>query len=426
MFDYARSDTHFLLFVYDNLRNELIDKSNLAGSNDCLVEVVQSHSKAEALQRYERPMYDFERGSGSSGWYSLLYRTPALLNREQFAIFRAVHQWRDSVAREEDESVHMVMPKHVLFNIAREMPVDMPSLLGCSHPVSTFLQKRKTGLLSIIKNAKTTGATGPDMRHLMEEIDPDLAAKITPKAIAHSPQIAEAETRGLTSDEGSQNALPLRLQDSRFWGRHGLSRTIVDLTMEALNFRLALPLPQLTAEVFQQHLATSQVSQNDLQLHSSSLREPNTILPTVTARSELFTVRDGACFQKRRIIDESREQDITSDERGEGDADRSMQWSLGESTEQVETTRKRQKQNTTNAKHRNAVDATGETADDLNRSKEHFDYKNAPTILNKNANASSEGSKGVYPYIKSMDAPKGARKSSSKSEVAGRSHTFRG
>ncbi|EEP82014.1 conserved hypothetical protein [Uncinocarpus reesii 1704] len=64
MFDYARSDTHYLLYIYDHLRNELIERST-PGEN--LIDYVQENSKEEALQRYERPVYDTETGQGAGG-----------------------------------------------------------------------------------------------------------------------------------------------------------------------------------------------------------------------------------------------------------------------------------------------------------------------------------------------------------------------
>ena len=143
MFGYARSDTHFLLYIYDNMRNELLDRSTGSPEVGDLIKIVMDRSKEEALQRYERPFYDIQRGSGPMGWYNMLCRTPGLFTREQFAVFRAVHQWRDQVAREEDESVHVIMPKHVLYNLAKELPGDMPSLLGSSHPMSNSFRKRK-------------------------------------------------------------------------------------------------------------------------------------------------------------------------------------------------------------------------------------------------------------------------------------------
>ena len=56
-------------------------------------------SKEEALQRYERPVYNALTGEGPGGWYDQLSRNSALFCKEQFAVFRAVHQWRDAAER---------------------------------------------------------------------------------------------------------------------------------------------------------------------------------------------------------------------------------------------------------------------------------------------------------------------------------------
>ena len=122
MLKYARADTHFLLYVYDNLRNALLDRAvsrsaspeSRAGSPptaaDALVREVLSRSAETALRTYSPEPYDAEGGTGPNGWDTLARRwnKPALgidgapgVQRE---VFRAVHVWRDRVAREEDES----------------------------------------------------------------------------------------------------------------------------------------------------------------------------------------------------------------------------------------------------------------------------------------------------------------------------------
>ncbi len=122
MLKYARADTHFLLNVYDNLRNALLDRAisrstspttSRAGSPtapDAFVREVLSRSAETALRTYSQEPYDAEGGTGPNGWDTLARRwnKPALgidgvpgIQRE---VFRAVHVWRDRVAREEDES----------------------------------------------------------------------------------------------------------------------------------------------------------------------------------------------------------------------------------------------------------------------------------------------------------------------------------
>lgn len=133
MLAYARSDTHFLLFIYDNLRNALLDRAQSRAASraqspsdpststsraspsipgepsHALVREVLSRSEETALRVYEREVYD-ESGAGPGGWDTLArkWNKGALMAAERDSarrrIYRAVHAWRDRVAREEDES----------------------------------------------------------------------------------------------------------------------------------------------------------------------------------------------------------------------------------------------------------------------------------------------------------------------------------
>lgn len=149
MLRYARSDTHFLLFIYDNLRNALLDRGSSPSPSTSsassptrsrssspslippyksptsdpkhkhLLEVLH-RSQITALNLYSRDRYDFERGSGSLGWDNLArkWNRPFLqanvagnlssVQAMQREVFRAVHAWRDRTARAEDESVRLV------------------------------------------------------------------------------------------------------------------------------------------------------------------------------------------------------------------------------------------------------------------------------------------------------------------------------
>ncbi|OLL23211.1 Exosome complex exonuclease rrp6, partial [Neolecta irregularis DAH-3] len=122
MLAYARSDTHFLLFVYDNLRNQLVQ-------NDRLQHVLTA-SRAVAAQSYQRPAYD------PDGWKSLYakYGSAKLLSNTQIAAFTALHQWRDRIARHLDESLRYVLPTHLMVSIAAALPKDLPQLYACTLP----------------------------------------------------------------------------------------------------------------------------------------------------------------------------------------------------------------------------------------------------------------------------------------------------
>jgi exosome complex exonuclease RRP6 len=67
MFFYARADTHFLLYIYDHMRNELIDKTNPEIPEENRIETVLQKSKETSLLRYERATY--KRGERTRPWW---------------------------------------------------------------------------------------------------------------------------------------------------------------------------------------------------------------------------------------------------------------------------------------------------------------------------------------------------------------------
>ena len=110
---YARSDTHFLLYIYDSLRNALIAPRTPPSQHPSqapLLEVVKRSSDT-ALRTYVREVYDAVGGTGAGGWDSLIRkwnRSSSIGGGVPAAVFKAVHAWRDAVAREEDESTRSV------------------------------------------------------------------------------------------------------------------------------------------------------------------------------------------------------------------------------------------------------------------------------------------------------------------------------
>lgn len=122
MLHYARSDTHFLLYIYDNLRNALIDRaqtsppepSPLVPTNSdpahALIHHVLSRSRETSLRVYEREVYDEDEGSGPGGWDTLARKwnkrtlTRSAPKSAEKEIYKNLHAWRDRVSREDDES----------------------------------------------------------------------------------------------------------------------------------------------------------------------------------------------------------------------------------------------------------------------------------------------------------------------------------
>ena len=171
MLHYARSDTHFLLHIYDQIRIELSKASD--APPDLLLEVL-ARSSETALQVWSRRTYDYEDGLGAGGWRSLVRKwhkeaewglqydadgEPAGPGRgTAFEVFRAVHAWRDAVARELDESTDYVLPTHMLFKLATRpylaaAKIDVATVLGSCVPAPPVVRKRAAELAGVVRKA---------------------------------------------------------------------------------------------------------------------------------------------------------------------------------------------------------------------------------------------------------------------------------
>jgi exosome complex exonuclease RRP6 len=176
MLSYARADTHYLLYIYDILRNELVESSDRARPEMDLFDLLLQKCQKQALDRYEYPAFDATTGEGSGGWLHHLMRHPLSLNGEQFSVFRAVWKWRDTEARKADESVHYLLPSQAVRNIAQILPPDLKALIS---RLPRHMQKAEGlvyDLWRVIQEAKVAGRTGPTMRQFLSERNEPKAA----------------------------------------------------------------------------------------------------------------------------------------------------------------------------------------------------------------------------------------------------------
>ena len=146
MLYYARSDTHYLLFIYDSLRNLLLEHPSSPGGFTPIQKVISS-SEQTALRVWDRETYDSETGRGVNGWAWLIKKYARHLTGPARAVVVAVHEWRDRVARELDEST-----KWVGFVVGRSKPVLMkgfqiPPSLSSHLPFSGYAPQRPCGYL---------------------------------------------------------------------------------------------------------------------------------------------------------------------------------------------------------------------------------------------------------------------------------------
>jgi exosome complex exonuclease RRP6 len=424
MFFYARADTHFLLYIYDNLRNELIDRSDTTNPEEDRLQRVLQKSQETSLLRFERQIYDEETGKGPGGWLPLLIKTPALLNNEQFAVFRAVHAWRDKIARKDDDSTNFVMPNHVIFTIAKLMPTDMSALFAAVHPISHNVKSRIGELLSLIKSAKLAGVDGPSM---MDVIRPDSVTSVR-KSNGSSTKPVEAgqSTYHLVVDG------PLRSDKSKFWGGAFGSSVWEPPSGNKINngLRLAVPLPPLSADAF------ATISADGLTDRSRKVGESvnsQEIARPAPVQEEPFVVKAGKKRKPQEMTTDTVHPSPDAAEEGPtGDYDISLHEEEEEEAAQRAARKadRRAQKKLAKAQRKLAERGVMESAEDdegEEEEEEDFDYSKAEPVLHGKRDRvdgnTSKRKKPFDPYAKSSDAPKGMRRL--QTERPGKSHTFR-
>eukprot|EP00494_Astrolonche_serrata_P033751 UN34020 len=101
MIDYARSDVHYLLYVYDRLRNSLVEKSV------DLIQTVYGKSTQICRQVYKKPQFNINRFTK--------YIERHNFDKSETFVFKCLCQFRDGYARKVDESVqYLESMKHIL------------------------------------------------------------------------------------------------------------------------------------------------------------------------------------------------------------------------------------------------------------------------------------------------------------------------
>ncbi|TVU48313.1 hypothetical protein EJB05_07946, partial [Eragrostis curvula] len=148
MIKYAREGTHYLLYIYDMMRQRLQRESN--SENDLLLEVYK-HSNEIRLQLYEKEVL-------TDKCYLHIYG---------YAVPSAPHKWRDGIARQEDESTGYILSDKTLLEIAKQIPSDAGHLKRMVNSKYPFVESHLDEIVHNIKNAL-------EYSHLYEGISEEL------------------------------------------------------------------------------------------------------------------------------------------------------------------------------------------------------------------------------------------------------------
>ncbi len=435
MLFYAQSDTHFLLYIYDMLRNELIDKSVRGGSMDDFIEMTVQKSKEESLKRFEQLVYDSETGRGC-GWFDPLSKSSELYDGEQFAVYRAVHKWRDDTARARDESIGFIMKGSIIADIARIMPTDKKALWSLINTNAGSLKVHLDELFDLIQRARKSGANGPRLIEVLKGIADCTSSKDTEiKPAPTLPDIAE-----LKSD---RTQLFGNIPISSRWEPAAKEKTIESEDMIVIQY----PFPLQNADEIGD---TTEQPPDDTE--PSALVDAHQKKLQAELANQEFTLKSG---RKRKIEDREAEAEAESDravdEMDVDDADRpppgldTPQAAEDGDRDAESGDEKANRERKLNQKARKEERATKEEADkrvekalrkaekrakkaaklqqqqaaasvEADEDEQPFDYTKAESVLHASKYANKNGGDAKHkrtfdPYGKQGDdAPKGARK----------------
>ncbi|KUI72010.1 Exosome complex exonuclease rrp6 [Cytospora mali] len=432
MFYYARSDTHFLLYIYDQVRNELVERSDRSDPEKDLIEYTLQKSKETSLDRYNFFASDPETGEGARGWSNFLHKNHVNLNGEQFAVYKAVHKWRDELARTDDENPTFIMPPQVMMEIARILPTDpkaLWSLLG--HNSCQKAKQSVDVLFGIISEARKAGVNGPSTTEFFR----------SQYLANHS--IAAVATREFGKEAKSEPDIPpveaLRSAKSQLFGPVPVSSMWEDASSSNINAgigHIALPWTQFVQD------AVVAASQQEAELKSQDqdmipLEEPQKPVPAPKNDLELdntdFTLRQG----RKRKLEESEDDaeeagGLATEDIISLDVDGEKRKLSKEEKKRLKKENREARKAKKDAKAKKASAAADNNGDEDDDDEAPFDYSNAQSILNgkrsATANTNGEGSgrkKAFDPYAARMNAegPKPARRM--QYEKPGKTHTFK-
>lgn len=219
---YAREDTHYLLYIYDVLRNRLLEHgANEAGKGEkegCEQSSVEENKRSLILQAFanskEICKKKYTKNVVEANSHLVLYerkmgRGGVKLSDRSLEVLRRLYAWRDKLARVEDESTGYILPSVIMLKIAQTMPVSESSILQCCITYIPPTLKRELEAVKMIVN-DVINLPAPLCQHTQDETveqawDVDAVKVNADPATRDMPSYAQATFDQIDYDESSLN-----------------------------------------------------------------------------------------------------------------------------------------------------------------------------------------------------------------------------
>lgn len=131
LIEYARLDTHYLLYIWRTMKNELLEKST---DKKHLLDVFEQ-SRQICGATYNKEVIS------DTSHLPLYIRSKKSFNSQQMAALKMLFKWRDIHARELDESTTYLLPNHMLLSLAELLPREVQGINSCCTPMPPFVKQ---------------------------------------------------------------------------------------------------------------------------------------------------------------------------------------------------------------------------------------------------------------------------------------------
>ncbi|KAH1084051.1 hypothetical protein J1N35_023812 [Gossypium stocksii] len=147
MLRYAREGTHYLLYIYDLMRIKLLSMVQEGEHLDTSLVGVYKRSSDVYTQLYEKELLI------ENSYLHIHGLQVAGFNAEQLAFVAGLCEWRDIIARAEDEGTGYILPNKTLLEITKQMSVaayKLSQLLKSRYP---YVERYLGAVVNIIRHA---------------------------------------------------------------------------------------------------------------------------------------------------------------------------------------------------------------------------------------------------------------------------------
>lgn len=170
MIKYAREDVHYLLYIYDRMRKDLMTKAVQCGFDPLqyMLSVVNK-SKEICSRNYVKPNLKDEN------YYNIMVRNKEILSKLKIKKLKALLKLRFQIGAEEDDNPNFILPNNLVFQLVDKSPKTEKQLLNLVKKPNPILKKIIPEILKLLaedkSNEEDSRQLEPNQKMEVEELE---------------------------------------------------------------------------------------------------------------------------------------------------------------------------------------------------------------------------------------------------------------